>query len=360
MHQLRVGSLPLPKLYVVDNKLDVEKCKANGIPYIVWHGSDEKLAKIVLFPTLKKLFPYINWAKQLGINSNHKNLKVMMPGDPEDMERKAVDMTGDDHIESDALEDDNCVSGIADDYRTFSNKGVVGDNKMLKLTDYAGDMTDVVNIEELQALHMLPAFLDDIATCVRKNIYSMEWWEGYNKKRRAPVGNFNHGNEADNLIILDVSASIPRGIAMTMLTLIDTLRTAANADLIITSNISKYYPLGTELPSPEDLRKEFGPGNEARMFNDILRKHIKGRTFGNVISFGDNDCPSNRCYNNDDKELTSMDMTGTKINKVWNYHTGHGYDWGNRKTTGYARWCTELCNAESEEFNTNWCNVIIK
>jgi hypothetical protein len=197
----------------------------------------------------------------------------------------------------------------------------------------------------------MPAFIGDILDCIKLNIGSGVYWrEGYNKKRGLPIGRFDAARQKPNLIILDVSASIPRGIAATMITLIDTLRTQLQADLIITAHKSKYYSMTDRLPTPQQIRQQFRPNNESTEFLNILETRIKGCHYGHVISFGDNDYP--RYYMMDDT------LIGTTVDKVHHYHTGL---WGSAAGgTGYARWCDMLEKKPEVEINTDWCKVIEK
>jgi hypothetical protein len=141
-----------------------------------------------------------------------------------------------------------------------------------------------------------------------------------------------------------------------MLTLADTLREQCNADLIITSMRSGYYPAGSELPKPQTLRDYYGRSNESAEFFAILQEHIAGREWGHVISFGDCDCPGRleHAYDYHTDQYVSANMAGTKVHAVHHFHTKYG-----NTDTGYARWVTE-CDPSAEVIYepTNWCSMI--
>lgn len=340
MHLLDVGISKIPKIYVCEDIHEAEDAKHYGLPYVVRPigYDDKKLVGYLMFPTLRKLFPHIKWDKVLGIDEFYDTVIIHVPGDPE--AQAHTENTG-----------DSCVADIAEDDRVFHGGFDIGeyDYYERKLDEYIGDMSSEVNIEELQALNLLPTFLSDIADSIKRNLYGYDWTEGYNKKRGIPLGNFNAERVRKNLVILDISGSIPRGISATMLTLIDTLRTQANADLIITGSTSLYYEAGQELPSPKWIRDHCGYGNEAKQFYDILNKHVIGNEYGNVICFGDDDCPE--CWANwQDAELS--DMSSTKVGKLWSYHTH------NLKTPGYARWIKDAGITCDEEQSTKWCRIM--
>jgi hypothetical protein len=218
----------------------------------------------------------------------------------------------------------------------------------LDIEDYVGDLSSCVNIEVLQRLRLMPAFIGNILDCVKINAGSgMYWREGYNKRLGIPVGRFNSSGQLPNLIILDVSGSIPRGISATMISLIDTLRTQLSADLIITSTISRYYPMGSELPDPQRIRDQFHYGNESHDFFGILDRYVRGHSWGHVFSFGDNDTPAYEGF----KDKYSLE--GTKVEHVHHYHT-----WADDTPTGYAKWCHMLACQPKVDYDTSWCKVI--
>lgn len=322
MHQLKAAGVKLPKIYICNNKQDVEICRANGIPYIAWNGSDDDLIKLVFYPLLVKKFPYINWNKVLGIE------KFVDPG----------------------------IRYAKDTYNSYTNS-TFREECTEPLSKYCGDLEHSVNIEQLQSLKLLPKFLGDIADNIRENYTDYLYTEGWNKKYGAPVGNYGSTGEAMNLVIIDVSASIPFGIAATLLSLADTMRSNAKAGLIITGGVSVYFDINEPLPSPSELRKMIPRGNEGVMFADILKKHITGKHIGNIICFGDNDSPeicleynSNIDYQNAMKNLCWAE---TRIDSIWGYHT----DYPN-KLPGYCLWAQKLNPKADIHFDNSWCSCI--
>ena len=340
MHKLDIG-IKIPDVYVCEDQTEVKQARHYGLPYVIRPKgmSDELLVGYMMYPTLEKKFPHIRWEQVLGIGEFMNTVIVYVPGDPE--AEAHISPTG-----------DSDIADIAEDERVFHGGFDIGelDYCPRMLDEYVGDQSARVNIEELQALNLLPTFLSDITDSIKRNLYGYDWTEGYNKKRGIPLGNFNAIRERKNLMILDISGSIPRGISATMLTLIDTLRTQANADLIITGSTSLFYGTGEPLPTPQWIRDHCGYGNEAKQFYDILAKHVLGQEYGNVIAFGDEDCPEyyGRYYG----EGKMPDMSGTKVGKLWSYHTRQN------KTPGYARWVKQLGLDVDEEVSTKWCKIM--
>ena len=351
MYQLKIGAIPLPKLYVC-TRSEARRCRELGVPYIIkpsgW--SDEKLVKAVLWRTLVEKFPKIKWKEVLGFPAMPR-VNVHVPEKievvAEHRDNPGVDTGG---YSSPDMEVTN--NG---EYRSTGG-GLPEDDKFedvefvtTTIDNYIGDLGFYVNVEELQALKLLPEFMDDIANAIKINIANSFWMDGYNKKLGAPLGHWQGTSQAPNLIILDVSGSVPSGVAGTMVSLIDTLRTQANADLIITSRRSEYWPARTDLPDPDRLSHLIGGCNECRQFYAILRKHILGKHWGNVIVFGDQDAPeAPRFKNYKSCWLNESELQSTRIDRIMAFHTYM------EKMPGYGLWAEKAAPKAEVVFNTKW------
>lgn len=377
LQRVRLDGIELPRLYIAENKVDADLAMSKGIPFIRWTKGQDELIKILLRPVLERMFPDIKWNAVLGRYNKFKtDVMMYVPEKSQpDQTELGIKLDGEDDVcEYDPSEVDTgmCTEPCRDEDGNLTESSVASSEerlfdggggemmvcRKLDIEDYVGDLSSCVNIEVLQRLRLMPAFIGDILDCIKINIGSgMHWREGYNKRLGIPVGRFDAAGQLPNLIILDVSGSIPRGISATMIALIDTLRTQLSADLIITSSNSRFYPMGSELPSPQRIRDMFGYGNESREFFGILSKHVRGRHYGHVFSFGDNDTPdySVRLYSTGD----APSLEGTIVEHVHHYHTGlyHCGGYGNLKT-GYAKWCHMLAKPPLENYDTSWCKVI--
>lgn len=369
LQRITIDGIEFPRLYIAENNVDVAIARENGIPYVRWKWGQKELVKQLLRPVIEKMFPGIDWNRVLGkkkpvrsqviIVSSHHAEELSDVADVDSEAMLEAQHEYDKHVDSFNHEwqepDENgeytrlvdiaegprdCVGGtMTPDYEEFHVD-------QMSIQQYVGDLSSSVDIDALQKLGMLPKFVGDVTDCIRRNIsQSMRWTEGYTKKLGYPLGKFNRKAELPNLVIIDVSHSIPDGIAATMLTLADTLRSQCNAELIITSRRSGYYPIGAELPKPQTLRDYYGRSNESVEFWGIMEKHIAGREFGHVISFGDNDNPY--------WSVSIPNLAGTKVHAVHHYHT-----WKNNTETGYARWVKECCPSAEQIFDTSWCNVM--
>ncbi len=339
LYRVHMQGIKLPRLYVAENNEDAKDAMEMGVPFIKWKKGNDELIRLLLRPTLERMFPYVNWNKVLGPREELRSTYVECAASP------SIHSEG----EGECDRDDAVVDYASGGFRDFDAIGRDG-NVTTSLERFMADKTSRVDLDVLQDLNLLPKFMGDIADCIKVNLTApTKWSEGWNKKKAASLGNFNRSGQLPNLIILDVSGSIPRGISATMIQLIDTLRTQLSADLIITSSISKFYPAGSQLPDPEDIRLKFGFMNESSQFYNILKTEIRGRKFGHVIAFGDSDRPEPR---------KCPDLLGTEVMNVHNFHTGLGWKRDDEYEVGYAEWTKSLANAPAVEYNTEWCEVI--
>ena len=385
MYQLKIGTIPLPKLYVCSRD-EARKARGLGVPFIIKpeHWSDEKLVKAVLWRTLYNKFPDIKWDKVLGFDGRSaecRRLRINVPHAVADEQEQWEPKPGEQHEVAARYRDnpgcDTC--GNTDEFMEVTENaeyrmtgGGLDENDTVdfdrieyekcRLDDYIGDLGYYVNVDELQALKLLPTFLDDIANAIRMNLMNSAWCDGYNKKLGCNVGHWQGTDQAPNLIVLDVSGSIPSGVAGTMISLIDTLRHQANADLIITSGRSEFFAANTDLPDPDKLSTLVGGCNERNQFYAILRKHVFGKHWGNVIVFGDQDTPADDRLNRFDNGFRNLDyekdsigdaeVQSTRIDRIMAFHTYA------KKMPGYGLWALQAAPKADVVYNTSWVDSI--
>lgn len=360
LHKFIIPGIKLDlNLYIAEDKSDMELAKSSGIPYICWNKGDDALAKYVLRPFLERMFPGIKWNALLGRKPLYRTEIVMVPGDKEGTTNEVIDDGS--PVEDNVTEvrengfrkdkDGNITrtADVATEHRSFSRDGYE-ENRVIDevpLDTFVGDLSSSVNIDTLLQLHLLPQFIGDMADCIRTNILNgHQWREGYNKRRGLIVGNNDVAAQKRNLIIADISASIPDGISHTILQLLRTMSTQCNADLIVTGRKSYYWRMEDEFPTPEEMRKMIPRGNEGRMFNRILKDNIAGHDWGHVFSFGDYDAPGRWSG-------TKVPLPGTTVEEVHHFHT-----WAHGACTGYALWTRDLLIRPVEHFDCSWCQFI--
>ena len=370
MHRLVYPGIRLPEVYVCDSRKDAIVCRDAGIPHIVTQMTDDRLVRTILYHWLRGRFPHIDWLRKFGYDAAQPFAVIVPCADEEPAKAGMIDDPNegdasegtaeaeapekeDEADDQDAVESerprDEAQSTVTNGYRTHEGTDGVRRVRRVMSDDFFADEGNKVNVEQLQALGLLPQFMSDVADAIKLNLMSsMRWRECYNKRLGECVGDYSLGTKAPNLIILDISGSIPRGISQTMLQLVDTLRGQAEADLIVTGGSSYYWPAEAELPTPQWIRDHISLGNETNMFMRIMRERLSGRHFGNVISFGDNDSPG---YS--DGHMAAL-MT-IRVDRVMHYHT-----WCKDWETGYARW-VRMANPEAEQvFDTSWCDMMVR
>lgn len=202
------------------------------------------------------------------------------------------------------------------------------------------DASYVVDIDKLKELELIPSFLDDISKAIEINIFNSYKFDEtvFNKKLGLPLGDLVSNPEKKNLIIIDISGSIPTSISRTILALSRTMAEQFYADLLITGSKSTLYPYN-EVDSLDisTIYEENGTDNDQIEFLKLIQEPD---TYGTVICFGDNHHPGmtwrNR-WNNSDVKYIEIDEGIEKclweVDKIISFHTT-----SNKHIAGYAQW----------------------
>lgn len=347
MKLMRNGQpVDLGSVWISESTTDTKKLKAMNVPYISFRGNKEDLTKLIVLPFLKRLFPKLKW-KDIVPDQRKKNPVIHVPGGMNENREYVCNAYG-----------GTMVSDRADDPRYFNDctNTTEGMFHEFNINDWIGTSEFVVDVMRLQQLEMLPKFLSDIVSATYTRGEDLHWEEGYNKKLGICSGNFTDIQGSKNLLIIDVSASIPTAVSSTMLALADNLRQQMSADLIITGGKSYFWAAGEELPSPQKIRDMVPRSNEDIMFKRIMKEHVFGNTYDNVIAFGDNDRP----YWYDPK----INIPPTRIGKLYSFRVWDDYDekvHPNQKSepVGYANWVKYACPECDYEYDIDWVKVCL-
>ena len=368
MHRLKLGTLKLPEVYVCKNQEAVDTCRDSGIPYIKWfYGTDTDLILSIMLPALQKAMPGVDWYRMCRIKGGRiREVTVITPppsgyaveGDnewnidtesitsPEPMDSDEFDPVGQDVDEDfDEVETDS-----SNTLRRCGGDSLQRQEENISIEDFLGSSLSKVDPEIISEMGLMPKFLGEIEDNIRYNIMqSLKFRDSYNKKLGCCVGNFDNELPSSNLLILDVSASIPWGVADTLLKMVDTMREQANADLIVHAGRSVWFAKGDKLPSPNKLRRMCPRGQEAQEFSEIIYEHVCGRSFDNVISFGDYDAPWGGY---DDVINSYVKKNPPSVGKLWCYHL-----YANDRT-GFTQW-VDICSPNCEkEYKTGWAQCM--
>lgn len=211
-----------------------------------------------------------------------------------------------------------------------------------KFKDFMRDSAAYVDITKLKELNVFPVWLDTIEEAVHTNIHNFATYNSnmYNKKLEGMYGGLEFSSPDRNLIIIDISGSIPRAVSSTCLALAQNLAETFYADLMITGSKTTVYDY-SELSSL-DVKKVY---DDNGMDNDQIwfKKLVTGddRKYKTVIAFGDNHSPSqiwSNEFNEGAKRISREDgqkMCKWKVDKLISFHTT-----STDHIAGYADWFT--------------------
>jgi hypothetical protein len=213
-------------------------------------------------------------------------------------------------------------------------------DKADKLKDFIRDSTVYVNVEKLKALNVFPVWLDVLEKAISTNLNNFATYDSnmYNKKLGGMFGSMTLTSPRKNLIIIDISGSIPRGVSAVALTLAKNLAESFYADIMITGSKSTLY-LYENLYTLDinTIYDENGMGNDQAVFKKlVMETEMKYET---AIVFGDNHSPSYAWGNEYNKNTSSIstekgkELCKWEINKLISFHTDNSY-----RIAGYSEW----------------------
>lgn len=202
------------------------------------------------------------------------------------------------------------------------------------------DSSVYVDIQKLKHLNVFPVWLDNIEKAVHTNIHNFAVYNNnmYNKKLEGMYGAIDLVAPNRNLIVIDISGSIPRGVSSTCLALAKNLASSFYADILITGSKSTLYQY-------EDMHNlnintiydENGMDNDQMWFKKLVSE--EKRTYKTAIVFGDNHSPSyawSNTYNRGSRTISREDgrkICIWEIEKLISFHTD-----GTTHIAGYADW----------------------
>ena len=247
-------------------------------------------------------------------------------------------------------------------YMEFTTEGLIEEHGEIlpftKLNDsveqfkqFVKDSSVYVDVQKLKDLHVFPVWLDTIEKAIETNIHNFAVFNNnmYNKKLEGMYGGLDLVSPSKNLIIIDISSSIPRGVSSTCLNLAKSLSESFYADLIITGTISTLYPYEEIYKLDVEKAYENGMNNDQAYFKKIVSSDE--RHYKTAIIFGDNDSPCHS-WNFNDKKISIEDgkkLCKWKIDKLISFHTS-----GTAHLAAYGTWFSPL----EEERIADWCKYL--
>ena len=281
--------IDLPTIFLIENEEDFKQLP-RGLPYII--GNKSELAFITIFLEFQVLYKsclntmipvkWLDCLRKVGYNSNLRQYTLKSGGTYGDGDNGKYDIKTDDFVEDQYL----------------------------------------VNFDKLSELKILPIWLEDLKTAIETNIIDEVMFNptAFNKQLGLNIGYSGVKHNLKNLLILDISSSMPKGVVITITNLAKLMSKKFYADVILTGR--KSYLIDYEDVPNYDIVgsiREFGGGNEGTMYAEIVKEP---KEYGVVISFGDNDSPGV-----DEKECKF------KCDTLHSLHTEKSSD----NITGYAK-----------------------
>lgn len=242
---------------------------------------------------------------------------------------------------------------LYDDRRDDSELGIPSKEKSIE--KYIRDISYQVDIEYLKELRMIPSWFGSIEENIKENILNTISYNPflYNKKTELITGGVTLSSPIKNLIIIDISGSIPKSISSAILLLAKTMAINFYADLLITGSKSTIYDYNYVSGLDIDLiYSENGTDNDQVYFKTLVSEY---RKYNTVIVFGDNHSPSmnwSNIYNRRTKTIPiekGKEICKWDIEKIISFHTT-----SKNTLAGYADWF----NTDNVEYIENWVTYL--
>jgi len=247
---------------------------------------------------------------------------------------------------------DDCLRRLG--YSTFlksyslSSGGIFPDDgegvgDVISVNEFIQD-SYLVNFDKLAELKILPKWLDDLRAAVETNIIDEVIFDptAFNKQLGMNVGNAARKSNMKNLLILDVSGSMPRAVVKTITNLAKLMSKKFYADIMLTSGKTILIDYeDVEKSDIIELARESGYNNEGKMYRAIVKQP---KEYSTVISMGDDDSPGEF-----DKSSDSTECNFT-VETLYSLHTEQ-----KERVTGYAKWFKPK---KETIFITDWITTI--
>lgn len=323
MKLLKSTRLEIPKLFLITSKEEIKDLPI-GVPFILGEPRiEEYIVRLLEYEVLYKAaiktgypFDFKAILKANGFKSIkdfYWNKTVYM------------DLVTEDKKEEDFKEDSLKILSKSD-CKLFS--------------EFVEDSSCVVDIDKLKSLKVFPVWLDSIEEAISTNIHNFSVFNPnmYNKKLEGMYGSVEFRPPGKNLIIIDISGSIPRAVSTTCLTLAKNLAETFYADLMITGSKTTLYDY-SEIYKLDVTRvyTENGTDNDQVYFKNLVTADKK--VYKTAIVFGDYHSPGMGWYNTFNKDTKSISkedgqkLCKWEVDNIISFHTTSNYD-----LAGYAYW----------------------
>jgi len=341
MKLLKSKKFELPQVYFITNREELKEIPI-GVPFIFGDAKNE--------PYLIRILEY-EVLYQQAIKSGY-------PFDFKRILKKAGYLDLKDFYFSNPVYLEYTTEGI-DVESELSELSLINKN-VQSFKEFIKDSACYVDVQKLKNLKVFPIWLDSIEKAVHTNIHNFAVFNNnmYNKKLEGMYGSIDLVSPNKNLLIVDISGSIPKGVSSTLLTLCKNLAETFYADLLITGSKSTLYSYENlyELDITT-IYEENGMDNDQMWFKKLVTSDVKN--YKTAIVFGDNHSPCyawGNSFNKGSKTISREDgkkMCKWNIEKLISFHTSNKskYD---KYTAGYADWF----EPKEVEYVHNWVKYL--
>lgn len=326
MELLQSKKFRLPPLYFVTDRKEIKNIP-KGIPFIYGNPEDKRyIIRLLEYEVIWKK------TKESGMPFNFKKL-LREAGFTDIIALGHCPTVYIDYADSDTLDFD-----VEDDWDEFTEENIL-ERANYSFQEYIKDATAYVDLKKLKNLKVFPVWLNTIEEAVKVNIqnFALFNYNMYNKKLEGMYGALQFAEPKKNLIICDISNSIPKAVATTTLLMSRNMGESFYADVMVTGRITILIPY-EELHTMDidKIYEEVGMNNEQTYFKKLVTS--ERRVYGTCICFGDNNHPGDTWGHKEDRYYSDADgkkMCLWEVDRIISFHTDNNYE-----LAGYARWFT--------------------
>lgn len=309
---IQSSRLPLPMVYLVETIEDIKELPL-GIPFIRSNIKDyQKCVKIleyeVLWNSLKSTGFKLKWENFL----KEKGFTNFWKFGVASSTKKLLDSL-------------TCTS--------------LDDIPVKSISNFINDISYKVDLDVLKNLKLLPEWFKTIEENININILDSINYNPslYTKKLDLMLGGIELSHPSRNVIIIDISGSIPKGVSSTILTYAKTFAEKFYADLLITGSKSTLYDYNKlDSLNIDDIYMENGMDNDQYYYKNIMKEH---RKYNTVLVFGDYHNPGQTWSNSFNKRTKIIPIDEGKKLCNWEIENIISFHMDNsEELAGYSIW----------------------
>jgi len=336
MELLESKKFRLPTLYFISDREEIKKLPI-GVPFIF---SDERIK-----PNIIQILEFeIIYQKAVATGLPFNFKKILLEAGYEDLK----DFWYNNTVYIDYATGEDVEAG-------FMGEVPIGEDRTL-FDKFVRDSSAYVDIRKIKDLNIFPLWLDKIEEAIYTNIHNFAVYNPnmYNKKLEGMYGSLDLVVPDRNLIIIDISGSIPKAVSTTCLALSKNLAENFYADLLITGSKSTLYAYENlhELNIVTIYDKN-QMDNDQVWFKKLVSGEVKN--YKTAIVFGDNHTwrqTWNNPYNQNTCTISLDDgkkLSKWKVDHLICFHTTE-----NNRIPGYG----DCFNHKTVEYIADWVKYL--